>query len=123
MRDCDKLDPTRVGVYLGGGEGPLDFANFAAAAVQGWKSDSDGRGDLDTVAWANVALKRLQASLEAEQEPNLAAGHLAARFNAQGPNFNTLTACAASTQAVGEASRIIRPRRRRCDDYRRWRTA
>ncbi len=108
MPSCDGLDPTRVGVYLGGGEGPLDFDNFAEAAVRGWKTDADGRGHLDTLAWAEVALTHLQVSREAEQEPNLAAGHLAVRFNAQGPNFNTLTACAASTQAVGEAARTIR---------------
>jgi 3-oxoacyl-[acyl-carrier-protein] synthase II len=29
-------------------------------------------------------------------------------FNAQGPNINCLTACAASSQAVGEATEIIR---------------
>ena len=29
-------------------------------------------------------------------------------FNAQGPNANCLTACAASSQAVGEATEIIR---------------
>ena len=31
-----KLDKTRIGVYLGGGEGPMDFDNFTAAAVEGW---------------------------------------------------------------------------------------
>ena len=36
------------------------------------------------------------------------AGHLASLFNAQGPNVNCLTACAASSQAVGEAVEIIR---------------
>ena len=36
------------------------------------------------------------------------AGHLAALFNAQGPNLNCLTACAASSQAIGEATEIIR---------------
>jgi 3-oxoacyl-[acyl-carrier-protein] synthase II len=36
------------------------------------------------------------------------AGHLASLFNAQGPNVNCLTACAASSQAVGEATEIIR---------------
>jgi 3-oxoacyl-[acyl-carrier-protein] synthase II len=36
------------------------------------------------------------------------AGHLAAMFNAQGPNANCLTACAASSQAIGEATEIIR---------------
>ncbi len=108
LRGDDGLDPTRVGIYLGGGEGPLDFENFAAAAVQGWKKGDEGAGHLDTVAWAEVALRRLVKSREAEQDPNLAAGHLAVRFNAQGPSLNTLTACAASTQAIGEAMCIIR---------------
>ena len=34
--------------------------------------------------------------------------HLAALFNAQGPNANCLTACAASSQAIGEAAEMIR---------------
>ncbi|HEY3241978.1 MAG TPA: beta-ketoacyl-[acyl-carrier-protein] synthase II [Phycisphaerae bacterium] len=103
------LDPTRVGVYLGGGEGPIDFDPFAAAAVQGWKTaESSGEGQLDTVRWAEVALGGLDATREFEQDPNMAAGHLAMQFNAAGPNFNTLTACAASTQAIGEATSLIR---------------
>ena len=36
------------------------------------------------------------------------AGYLAGMFNAQGPNVNCLTACAASSQAIGEATEIIR---------------
>lgn len=36
------------------------------------------------------------------------AAHLASLFDAQGPNVNCLTACAASSQAVGEAVEIIR---------------
>ena len=36
------------------------------------------------------------------------AGYVATRFGAEGPNFNCLTACAASSQAVGEATEIIR---------------
>lgn len=99
------VDPAMVGVYLGGGEGPLDFANFAAAGVTGWDAEQN---TLDSVRWAEVAYERLQAVRELEQEPNCAAGHLACRFNARGPNFNTLTACAASTQAIGEASAMIR---------------
>ena len=35
-------------------------------------------------------------------------GHIASMFGAQGPNANCLTACAASSQAVGEATEIIR---------------
>ena len=36
------------------------------------------------------------------------AAYLATRFNAQGPNVNCLTACAASSQAIGEATEMIR---------------
>ena len=102
------LDPDRVGIYLGGGEGPLDFEAFAAAAVAGCRDEAGQTVPLDTVRWAHAALRLLDATRELEQDPNLACGHLAARFNAQGPNLNTLTACAASTQAIGEAFHIIR---------------
>lgn len=99
------VPPEMVGVYLGGGEGPIDFENFAAAALAGWDAE---KRELDAVRWAEVAYGRMSAVRELEQDPNCAAGHLAYRFNAQGPNLNTLTACAASTQAIGEATEIIR---------------
>jgi 3-oxoacyl-[acyl-carrier-protein] synthase II len=100
-----KLDRTRVGVYLGGGEGPIDFKNFTAAAVDGWDYAENA---LDTRRWAKLAYDRLNEVTEAEQEPNMAAAHIARLFGVEGPNFNTLTACAASTQAIGEATNIIR---------------
>jgi 3-oxoacyl-[acyl-carrier-protein] synthase II len=53
-------------------------------------------------------LEILHPIAELEQEPNMPAGHLAALFDAQGPNVNCLTACAASSQAIGEATDIIR---------------
>src|SRR5690606_35867474 len=34
--------------------------------------------------------------------------HLAMEFDVQGPTYNCLTACAASNQAIGEASEILR---------------
>jgi len=98
-------DPEMIGVYLGGGEGPIDFDNFVAAAIAGW--DPVARR-LNAVRWAEVGYQRLDAVREFEQDPNCAAHHIACRFNAQGPNLNTLTACAASTQAIGEATMIIR---------------
>lgn len=102
------LESTRVGIYLGGGEGPMDFWPFARAAVVGCRSDRGDLTDLDTVRWAEAALAGLLPEREREQEPNLAAGHLAVQFGAEGPIFNTLTACAASTQAIGEAMHTIR---------------
>jgi 3-oxoacyl-[acyl-carrier-protein] synthase II len=99
------VPPEMIGVYLGGGEGPIDFENFAAAAVAGWNAE---KHELDAVRWAEVGYGKLDAVREFEQDPNCAAHHIACRFNAQGPNMNTLTACAASTQAIGEATQIIR---------------
>lgn len=99
------IDPEFVGVYLGAGEGPIDFDNFMLAAISGWNAETR---ELDAVKWAEVAHERLDVIREFEQDPNCAAGHIACRFNAQGPNFNTLTACAASTQALGEAAMLIR---------------
>jgi 3-oxoacyl-[acyl-carrier-protein] synthase II len=100
----DKLsDPTRFGVYLGCGEGSQDFPSFArmmTAALQG-----DG---LDLVQFARTGLEILNPVAEIEQEPNMPAGYVAGLFNAQGPNANCLTACAASSQAIGEATEIIR---------------
>ncbi|HOA73078.1 MAG TPA: beta-ketoacyl-[acyl-carrier-protein] synthase family protein [Phycisphaerae bacterium] len=105
----DGLDPTRAGIYLGGGEGPIDFFNFVEAAVRAWNREANGgRGDLDACKWAEVAGQKLDAVREFEQDPNMAAGHIACQFNVQGPTFNTLTACAASTQAIGEAANLIR---------------
>lgn len=105
LSNAAKLDKTRVGVYLGGGEGPMDFDNFTAAAVEGWDYE---KNDLNSQRWAEVAYERLREVVEAEQDPNMAAAHIAQLFGVEGPNFNTLTACAASTQAIGEATKIIR---------------
>ncbi len=102
------LDPTRVGVYLGGGEGPVDFPGSTTAALAGCLQKDGSVGPVDTVKWSQTALRTLNATCEMEQDPNMAGGHIAVQFNAQGPNLNTLTACAASTQAIGEATNLIR---------------
>ena len=60
------------------------------------------------VKFTQAGLETLNPLAEIEQEPNMPAGHLAGMFNAQGPNANCLTACAASSQAIGEATEIIR---------------
>jgi len=99
----NNIDPTRLGVYLGAGEGDQDFIAFSkmmTAALQ------DGK--LDVARFAEVGAEILNPLTEMEKDPNMPAGHLAGLFNAQGPNFNCLTACAASSQALGEATEIIR---------------
>jgi 3-oxoacyl-[acyl-carrier-protein] synthase II len=95
----------RMGVYLGAGEGSLDYDNFFGSNLAGWRDDTR---TVDDVAWAQTALKRMNASTEVEQEPNVTLSHIAGRFGCMGPAMNCMTACAASTQAVGEAFEIIR---------------
>ncbi len=97
------LDPARFGVYLGAGEGAQNFHVFMSIIASAHKN-----GELDLGEFARSGLQELNAQAELEQEPNMPAGHLAALFNAQGPNLNSLTACAASSQAIGEATEIIR---------------
>jgi 3-oxoacyl-[acyl-carrier-protein] synthase II len=98
-------DPRRTGIYLGAGEGVLDFDNYVGSNLAGWDA---GQGAVDGVAWARAALARMTAAREIEQEPNMPLAHLAREFNARGPAYNCLTACAASTQAIGEAFSILR---------------
>ena len=96
-------DPTRFGVYLGSGEGNQDFKTFSkmmAAAV--------ADGQYDGSKFIQAGLELLNPAAELEQEPNMPAAHIATMLDAQGPNFNCLTACAASSQAVGEATELIR---------------
>lgn len=102
------LDRTQVGVYLGGGEGRLDFEPYATAALSAIVDDDGNIQPLEMGRWTETAMRVLSATNEREQDPNLPAGHLAVFFDAQGPSCNTLTACAASTQALGEATHMIR---------------
>jgi 3-oxoacyl-[acyl-carrier-protein] synthase II len=97
-------DPRRFGVYMGAGEGNQEFMSFAKMMAASLQDD----GSLDIVQFTKSGLELLNPVFELEQEPNMPVGHIAAMFNAQGPNANCLTACAASNQAVGEATEIIR---------------
>ena len=97
------IEPTRLGVYLGSGEGHQDFHAFTSLVVAALDGD-----DFDVVKFTKAGLQRLDPVAEMEQEPNMPAAHIAGLFDAQGPNANCLTACAASSQAVGEAVEMIR---------------
>lgn len=97
------INPARFGVYLGAGEGQQDFMQFMTLVAN---SNKDGQPDLER--FTNEFLQEMNPQFELELEPNMPAAHLASLFNAQGPNLNCLTACAASSQAIGEAAEIIR---------------
>lgn len=98
------IDPTRFGIYLGSGEGQQDFPRF----VKLINRTSRDTNRVDTAQFVKDGHHVLNLLNEAEQEPGTPAGHLAAYFGAQGPNYSCLTACAASAQAIGEAVDLIR---------------
>ena len=103
LSEYAELDRTRLGIYLGSGEGSIDTVNFTDTIVDSW---SDGK--VDTRRWAELAFERMDIHREVEQESNMVVAHLAAEFGVRGPAFNVLTACAASTQAIGEAAMQVR---------------
>lgn len=107
MAGFDKTPPNlkRTGIYLGAGEGVLDYDPYMAANIAGYNTESRS---LDTVTWANTAYQGMRPTPEIEQEPQLTSTHIAYEYGTMGPTLNCMTACAASTQAVGEAFEIIR---------------
>jgi 3-oxoacyl-[acyl-carrier-protein] synthase II len=105
LLDTHSVDRTRFGVYLGSGEGIQDFHHMVSLVARCYNRECNA---VDTAAFGRQALQEFHAGRESEQEVHTTTGHLAAYFGLEGPNFNCLTACAASSQAVGEATELIR---------------
>jgi len=105
LADWPELNLARVGIYLGCGEGRLDFEKLSNLVCL-----ARINGKFDATQWFEMAWKTMEVHEEVEQESNMVAAHVAAELNICGPAFNVLTACAASTQAIGEATRKIRHR-------------
>jgi 3-oxoacyl-[acyl-carrier-protein] synthase II len=64
--------------------------------------------NVDSARFVTGGLREFHRGREFEQEPHTTPAHLAEHFDLEGPNYNCLTACAASSQAIGEATEIIR---------------
>lgn len=109
MRDAGLFkglpDPSRLGIYFGAGDGGCDFPVYSSVisdAVEG------SEGSVNADSYIKLSLSRLVPKKLLEQEPFQAVQHLAEAFGAEGPVSNCLTACAASSQAIGEAVEMIR---------------
>ena len=85
--DLGKQDDFRVGVAMGTGIGAFDDMTRGAA-------DFLTRGRLNPLYAPTII-------------PNMAGASVAMRFHLRGPNTTVTTACAASTQTLGEATRMI----------------
>ncbi|MDX1564368.1 MAG: beta-ketoacyl-[acyl-carrier-protein] synthase family protein [Phycisphaeraceae bacterium] len=103
--DESQPDLDRVGIYLGSGEGAQDFDNYTATHLKGWDPE---KNDIDMHRWLQAAKEHINMWRESEQESNMTLSHLAVELEAAGPAYNCLTACAASTQAIGEATEMLR---------------
>ncbi len=99
------IDRTRFGVYLGNGEGQSEFEQLIQMIDVAAAPD---RPVLEPPRFFAMALERLCPEREYELEMHTTVGRVAQRFNLLGPNFTCLTACAASSQAIGEATELIR---------------
>src|SRR5690606_10242931 len=82
------LPRLRPGIYLGSGEGAIDFEPFIAANLSAWNDEARAS---DPARWAATAYERMSAVREIEQEPNMPMSHIAAAFGASGPAYNCLT--------------------------------
>ena len=101
----DRLDRTRMGVYLGSGEGIQDFHHLVSLIAESYQPSTN---TVDTSKFTRRGMHVFNAQREYEQELHTTPGHLAEYFGLEGPNYNCLTACAASSQALGEATEMIR---------------
>ncbi len=86
----ENIEPSRLGVYVGSGIGGMDtFIN-------------------QTLVMANEGAQRVSPLFIPMMIGNLGAGNIAIKFNAQGPCLPVISACATSTNAIGEAFRAIK---------------
>jgi 3-oxoacyl-[acyl-carrier-protein] synthase II len=101
--DTATLDPSRFGVCMGTGITPIDVGELVPPILK--SVDEDGTFDLGRFAQARS--ESIFPLWLLQHLPNMAAAHISILHHAMGPNNTIVTACAAGTQAVGEAFRLI----------------
>ena len=84
-----KIDPERLGVYFSAGIGGINVT-----VTEHDKMKAKGPNRVSPYAITMMM-------------PNAPSGEISIRFNAQGPSFGIVSACASSNHAIGEAYRAI----------------
>jgi len=99
------LNRARVGVLVAAGLGSYDheevFASCSSAA-------SSRGGEFDWEAFADAVRTRLKPRSPERRTPGTVPSLIAHRYGFEGPVMTVMTACAAGTQALGDAARWIR---------------
>jgi 3-oxoacyl-[acyl-carrier-protein] synthase II len=98
-------DSQRFGIYFGAGDSGIDFDSFVESVSSAFGSNGSV---VDKELYLEASTHHMHALRELESEPFMTVTHLARRFDIRGPVSNCLTACAASSQAIGEAFEWIR---------------
>jgi 3-oxoacyl-[acyl-carrier-protein] synthase II len=101
--DANRLDPARFGVVMGTGITPNDVYELVGPMARGLGSD----GSFDMGKFTAARAESICPLWLLKHLPNMAAAHISIIHHAMGPNNTIVTACAAGTQAVGEAMRLI----------------
>jgi 3-oxoacyl-[acyl-carrier-protein] synthase II len=101
--DLTRENPDRVGVVMGTGIVPMDLPDIAPILADACQED----GRLDITRLGQKGPSALFPLWILKYLPNMTAAHISLIHNARGPNNTIVTACAAGTQAVGEAFRLI----------------
>jgi 3-oxoacyl-[acyl-carrier-protein] synthase II len=101
--DASRLDPARFGVCMGAGITPIDVSELVPPILRSVGED----GSFDMARFAQARSESIFPLWLLQHLPNMAAAHISILHHAMGPNNTIVTACAAGTQAVGEAFRLI----------------
>ncbi len=99
----DQLDPGRLGVCMGTGITPMDVQELVPPILR----SVDPSGSFDLARFAQARSESIFPLWLFQHLPNMAAAHISILHHAMGPNNTIVTACAAGTQAVGDAFRLI----------------
>lgn len=99
------IDPERFGIYFGAGDSGIDFDSFVRTMSRSMEPQGAG---VDKNRYIQESRNHMTGLRELEAQPFMTVTHLARRFDIRGPVSNCLTACAASSQAIGEAYEWIR---------------
>ena len=96
-------ETTRFGVVMGSGIVPSDVHELADAIY----ASLDEAGKFDIRKFGEAGQKMMFPLWLLRHLPNMVAAHISIAHNAQGPNNTIVTACSASTQAIGEGLRLL----------------
>ncbi len=102
--DVSSLDKSMFGVVLGAGDSQTPHGPAELGAVF---NDCRQGDSVDLQKLEAAAIENTPRSLVYESDTMMPAAHVAKKFSACGVNRTCLTACAAGSQAIGEAFKAI----------------